>query len=184
MLFRSASPELILTHVNKGLKEKLKLKQQGAATGSLEPETTLNDWDSTVSYLKVELAKAKQFHYETTLLMFEILNLGEISSRQEGLLANEIFEAFSEIVSENIRNADWAFRRQNLIGVVFSETSAAHAKNVADMISHLALELPLMKEHCVEIIYGIAIVTSGNGDLMEMGMKELALAREAFVPSA
>jgi DNA-binding response OmpR family regulator len=136
------SPERILVHVKKGLRQRdLILRQQTLEKFSFLEPFAQEDQEAIFSIaffkrcLRQELKKAKRHHHPFSLILIRLPSNGEIGSR-----FGDFYMDLVRIVRKHTREEDMIGKNNGEIGILLPETDRAGSETLLQRLSHIIHE--------------------------------------------
>ncbi|HMK76666.1 MAG TPA: response regulator [Thermodesulfobacteriota bacterium] len=146
-ILKPYSPERILVHVKKGLKQRdLILKVKGLERlNLLEPITEkIQEVIFNIMFfrkcLRQEIKKARRHHHPFSLLLIQMPDKGKISDRFDSFYTELV-----KIVKRHVREEDMVGKNNGEIGIILPETDLAGSKALMQRLSGLILTHPQFK---------------------------------------
>jgi len=137
LILKPYSPQKILVHIKKGLKQReLILKKQELEKRAIPDLTTQEFFFNTIyfkKYVKQELKRAKRHQRPLSLLLIEIPEKGKMGQRFEDFCLE-----LAKIIRKSIREEDMVGRHNGDLGILLPETdhigSQALMKRLDDLV--------------------------------------------------
>ena len=146
-ILKPYSPERILVHVKKGLKQRdLILRVQELERLSLlEPITEkIQEVIFNIMFfkrcLRQEIKKARRHHHPFSLLLIQVPDKGKISDRFDSFYTELV-----KIVKKHTREEDMVGKNNGEIGIILPETDQAGSEALLQRLSRLILTHPQFK---------------------------------------
>jgi diguanylate cyclase (GGDEF)-like protein len=135
-----------------------------------------------LSWLETELERARRHHHRLALLLVRPDGFGELTDLG-GTVAVEVLEAVAEVIGNELRATDFAFRHQSsTFALIFPETASDGARVAAERIR---LFLPLRTRGVggrpLTVSVGVAVFpedATTNEELVRVAERALARAEE------
>jgi PleD family two-component response regulator len=146
-ILKPYSPERILVHVKKGIKQRdliLKVKEL-ERLNLLEPITgKIQEVIFNIMFfrrcLRQEIKKARRHHHPFSLLLIEMSDKGKMSDRFESFYTELV-----KIVKRHVREEDMVGKNNGEIGILLPETDRAGSEALMQRLSGLILAHPQFK---------------------------------------
>jgi PleD family two-component response regulator len=146
-ILKPYSPERILVHIKKGIKQRdliLKVKEL-ERLNLLEPITEkIQEVIFNIMFfrrcLRQEIKKARRHHHPFSLLLIQMPDKGKISDRFDSFYTELV-----KIVKRHTREEDMVGKNNGEIGIILPETDRAGSEALTQRLSRLVLTHPQFK---------------------------------------